>query len=213
MSRLWAILLLTLVVQAGAQTQGELSLLRERDTIKPPSIKEIDMLAPSKAAFYSAILPGLGQAYNKKYWKIPIVYGAMGTSIYFYLDNNKKYHRYRDAYKRRLAGFTDDEFSYLDNGRLIQAQRFYQRNRDLSMLITGRLLARTSHAAFSWRRANMKNPDDAVYVNPVELPVEALLDLLAAAREIKDGRIEKAKRKLSPLAAIGKDLRCINARI
>ena len=62
----------------------------------------------------------------------------------------------------------------------------------MSMLITGRLLARTSHAAFSWRRANVKNPDDAVYVNPVELPVEALLDLLAAAREIKDGRIEKA---------------------
>ncbi len=137
MSRLWAILFLLLAMQAGAQTQGELTLLRDRDTIKAPSIKGIDMLAPSKAAFYSAILPGLGQAYNKKYWKIPIVYGAMGTSIYFYLDNNKKYHRYRDAYKRRLAGFTDDEFDYLDNGRLIQAQRFYQRNRDLSLLITG----------------------------------------------------------------------------
>lgn len=103
------------------------------DTTK---MKEIDPLTPAKAAFYSAILPGLGQAYNKKYWKIPIVYGAIGTSMYFYLDNNKKYHSYRDAYKRRLAGYTDDQYDYLDDSRLIQAQRFYQRNRDLSLLIT-----------------------------------------------------------------------------
>lgn len=99
-------------------------------------LKEIDPLTPSKAAFYSAILPGLGQAYNKRYWKIPIVYGAIGTSMYFYLDNNKKYHSYRDAYKRRLAGFNDDQYDYLDDSRLVQAQRFYQRNRDLSLLVT-----------------------------------------------------------------------------
>ena len=42
----------------------------------------INPLSPAKAAFYSAILPGLGQAYNKKYWKIPIVWGAIGTGIY-----------------------------------------------------------------------------------------------------------------------------------
>ena len=33
----------------------------------------VNPLAPSKAAFYSAILPGLGQIYNKRYWKLPIV--------------------------------------------------------------------------------------------------------------------------------------------
>jgi len=104
-----------------------------KDTTK---LKPIDPLRPSKAAFYSAILPGLGQAYNKKYWKVPIVYGAIGTSMYFYLDNNKKYHSYRDAYKRRLAGFNDDQYDYLDDTRLIQAQRFYQRNRDLSLLVS-----------------------------------------------------------------------------
>ena len=105
--------------------------LNPKDTLK--SI-DIDPLTPAKAAFYSAILPGLGQAYNKKYWKIPIVYGAIGTSLYYYIDSNKKYHQYRDAYKRRLEGFTDDDFDYLDNNRLISAQKFYQRNRDLSAL-------------------------------------------------------------------------------
>ena len=66
-----------------------------------------------------------------------MVYGALGTTIYFYISNNNKYHAYRDAYKRRLEGFNDDEFTYLDNSRLIAAQKFYQNNRDLSALLTG----------------------------------------------------------------------------
>ncbi len=107
------------------------AVLVAKDTLKSV---DIDPLTPAKAAFYSAILPGLGQAYNKKYWKIPLVYGAIGTSLYFYIDSNKLYHQYRDAYKRRLEGYTDDEFSYLDESRLISAQKFYQRNRDLSAL-------------------------------------------------------------------------------
>ena len=109
--------------------------LRVKDTIKKSS--EINVLAPSKAAFYSAIFPGVGQIYNKKYWKVPLVYGALGTTIYFYINNNKKYHLFRDTYKRRLEGFTDDNYSYLDNTRLIAAQKFYQNNRDLSALLTG----------------------------------------------------------------------------
>ncbi|MFV0540159.1 MAG: DUF5683 domain-containing protein [Aestuariibaculum sp.] len=109
--------------------------------------KTINPLSPSKAAFYSAVLPGLGQAYNKKYWKIPIVYAALGTGIYFYTTNNKEYNRYRDIYKRRLAGFTDDEFYFdadgtkLDEPRvttdgLVRGQKFYRKNKELSLLIT-----------------------------------------------------------------------------
>lgn len=112
----------------------------ERDTIDP--------LTPSRAAFYSAILPGLGQAYNKKYWKIPIVYAALGTGIYFFIDNTNEYNRYRDIYKRRLAGFTDDEFwgtdgnqdplstPQISNDALIRAQRALRKNREISLLVT-----------------------------------------------------------------------------
>ncbi|MCK0124972.1 DUF5683 domain-containing protein [Gelidibacter sp. F2691] len=104
--------------------------------------KPLNILAPSKAAFYSAMLPGLGQAYNKKYWKIPIVYAALGTGIYIYLDNDKSYNRYRDVYKRRLAGHTDDEFygdgatPKVSNEGLIRAQNTFRRNKELSLLIT-----------------------------------------------------------------------------
>ena len=107
------------------------TVLVVKDTTK---YQEIDPLTPAKAAFYSAILPGLGQAYNKKYWKIPLVYGAIGTSMYFYIDNNRKYKDYRNAYKRRLEGYNDDKYQFLDESRLVAGQKFYQRNRDLSAL-------------------------------------------------------------------------------
>ena len=52
---------------------------------------------PRKAAIYSAILPGLGQVYNRKYWKVPIVYTAIGIPIYTFFDNKKKYRQARYA--------------------------------------------------------------------------------------------------------------------
>lgn len=122
-----------------AQTPIETKIINEQ---KQPVSYKIDPLSPARAAFYSAVIPGLGQARNKKYWKIPIVYGAIGTGIYFYLDNNKVFKRYRNAYKRRLAGFTDDEFyglnstPILSNEALIRAQETLRRNKELSLLIT-----------------------------------------------------------------------------
>ena len=137
MNKLFCIFLVAMACGAFAQTSGGLVVKQDSAKVSAKRQQKIDPLAPSRAAFYSAILPGLGQAYNKKYWKVPLVYGAMGTSLYFYFDNNKKYNQYRDAYKRRLAGFHDDQYQYLDDNRLIAAQKFYQRNRDLSLLITG----------------------------------------------------------------------------
>jgi hypothetical protein len=104
--------------------------------------KAMNPLAPARAAFYSAILPGLGQAYNKKYWKIPIVYAALGTGVYFYVNNNKKYNRVRDAYKRRLAGFQDDEFigRFTDDG-LVDAQKTLRSDKELALLVTFGLYA------------------------------------------------------------------------
>ncbi|WP_093142239.1 DUF5683 domain-containing protein [Ulvibacter litoralis] len=101
-----------------------------------------DPLAPARAAFYSAVVPGLGQAYNKKYWKIPLVYAGMGAGVYFYLRNDKDYDRFRDAYKRRLAGFTDDEFygtgttPTISTYRLVDAQIDAQKNKDISIIVT-----------------------------------------------------------------------------
>ncbi|MCB0449647.1 MAG: hypothetical protein KDC97_05975 [Confluentibacter sp.] len=115
------------------------TLVKIENTINP--------LSPAKAAFYSAVLPGLGQAYNKRYWKIPIVYGGLATGIYFYSNNNKEYNRYRDAYKSRLAGLKTDEFYFDLEGNplasprvttdgLQRGQKFYRKNKEISLLVT-----------------------------------------------------------------------------
>jgi hypothetical protein len=100
-------------------------------------------LAPSKAAFYSAIFPGMGQIYNKKYWKAPIVWGALAIPAYYYQINNNDYKRFRTAYRLRSNGLVD-EFNI--NGQIIistetleTAQAQLRENRDMSLL-TGVIL-------------------------------------------------------------------------
>jgi hypothetical protein len=154
-----------------AQTETE-AMLVAKDTLKS---NDIDPLTPAKAAFFSAVLPGLGQAYNKKYWKIPLVYGALGTSIYFYVDNNKKYHQYRDAYKSRLEGYVTDDLAFLDNNRLIAGQKFYQRNRDLSALVTIAFYALNILDANVDAALIQFNVDENLSVRPVLYPNDVTL--------------------------------------
>ncbi len=98
-----------------------------------------DPLTPSKAAFYSAIIPGLGQAYLGKAWKVPIIYAAIGASIYYFDINNKEMNSYRKAYKRRLNGFFDDE--YLELARPITTEQlllgmdFHKNYRDIAIVL------------------------------------------------------------------------------
>jgi len=54
--------------------------------------------SPAKAAIMSAVLPGLGQIYNKKYWKIPIVYAAMGISVERFIKFQNEFNQFRRAY-------------------------------------------------------------------------------------------------------------------
>lgn len=150
--------------------------------------QEIDPLSPARAAFYSAVLPGLGQAYNKKYWKIPIVYAALGTGMYFVVDNQKEYERYQDAYKLRISG-RPDEFDgtgtnpNVSEEGLIRAQEVLKKNRDLAIFITIGLYAlniieanvdahlddRAFNRNLSWR--------PSLHVNPVDKKTVAGLNL------------------------------------
>ena len=135
-----SLLSICLFISIAAFSQEKIDDLIISDSIQVVD-QDINPLAPSKAAFYSAILPGLGQAYNKKYWKIPIVYAALGVSTYAYIYNNDNYHTARDAYKLAKAG-KPHEFDGSDGGvdlseeTLERIQKSYKEDRDLSLLIT-----------------------------------------------------------------------------
>lgn len=65
---------------------------------------------PNKAVIRSLILPGWGQATNKKYWKIPLVYGALGTTGYLFVRNIKQYREARQAYILATDGDPNNDF-------------------------------------------------------------------------------------------------------
>lgn len=98
-----------------------------------------DPLRPSRAAFYSAIFPGLGQIYNRRYWKAPIVWGALAIPAYYHQLNNSEYKRFRLAYRLRRAGL-QDEFTRDDGTEIVsletleRAQEQTRENRDMSLL-------------------------------------------------------------------------------
>lgn len=80
----------------------------QRDSIVIDKKREHD---PRKAAFYSAVLPGMGQVYNRDYWKVPIVYAALGVSTGVFLFNMDNYRTFRDAYRVRMANIDNPNFT------------------------------------------------------------------------------------------------------
>ncbi|MDD2412428.1 MAG: DUF5683 domain-containing protein [Bacteroidales bacterium] len=99
---------------------------------------KIALHSPKKAAIYSAVLPGLGQAYNQKYWKIPIVYAGLGGSAYFFYANNKEYQVFRKELQARFLNETENlnpKFANYSESNLVSLKNYYQRNRELSILV------------------------------------------------------------------------------
>ena len=137
------ILLVICNINFSQRIQNNLSI---KDTILEESKRSLrlkrlinDPLTPSKAAFYSAVLPGLGQAYLGKAWKIPIIYSAIGASLYYFDLNNKEMNEYRNAYKRRLNGFFDDRFLELaipiSTEQLLLGMEFHKNYRDIALVL------------------------------------------------------------------------------
>lgn len=91
----------------------------------------------NRAANLSAMLPGMGQIYNKQYWKLPILYAGAGALIYSISWNNNNYQKYLRAYRldSDTSSSTNSEFSGLYTvENLITLKDFYRRNRDFSAI-------------------------------------------------------------------------------
>lgn len=128
------------------------------DSLNISTIVEKKVHSPKKASVYAALFPGLGQVYNGKYWKLPIIYGGYTGLIYAFGWNNKNYKDYFEAYRTISQYDSADEmpeadreyldeliknpsidldnpthFSYVET-QLQSGKDFYRRNRDLTVI-------------------------------------------------------------------------------
>lgn len=99
-----------------------------------PDTTGITMYSPKKAAIRSAILPGWGQAYNKKYWKIPIVWGALITTGIIFSNNLSTYKDLKQAYigkyNARVPPYDSTEYWKIPDYLLPLSEETIRYNRD-----------------------------------------------------------------------------------
>ena len=91
MNRIYFIIFLLFLGQAYAQetttTKEEAKQERKLEREQRRLERALDPLSPSRASFLSAAVPGLGQFYNRKYWKVPLAWAAVGTGVFVYQFN------------------------------------------------------------------------------------------------------------------------------
>jgi hypothetical protein len=98
----------------------------------------LPFITPKKKAMYSAIIPGLGQIYNKQYWKLPIIYAGLGTAGYFIYNNNKQYNYFREIYAGRIANkqeFIGKE-ALISTDNIKKLSSAWKQDRDMVVLVT-----------------------------------------------------------------------------
>lgn len=135
-----------------------------KDSLKISVSEQKKVLSPKKASIYAALFPGLGQVYNGKYWKLPIVYGGYAGLIYVLGWNNNNYNDYFDAYKtmskyQTVVQMSKADKDYLNNlfkipywdlninptrfetfkSQLKSGKDFYRRSRDMSVIMIAAL--------------------------------------------------------------------------
>ena len=148
MNKIYFIIFLLFLGRAYAQeattTKEEAKQERKLEREQRRLERALDPLSPSRASFLSAAVPGLGQFYNRKYWKVPLAWAAVGTGVFVYQFNQTEYLRYRTAFKLRSAGLSTDEFYDVNldgigpdvsDRALEEAQKKAQSQRDSSLLI------------------------------------------------------------------------------
>ena len=119
--------------EQGVEEEEELS-----DEERIPGYKD-----PNKALLYSLLIPGGGQVYNEKVWKVPFIYGGILTSIYFFEFNNRRYKRFIDALDiiRDPNSPEPNPFPNLNQDGIIRNVNFWRRNRDAMFLVFGAIYA------------------------------------------------------------------------
>jgi len=131
--------------------------------------------SPKVAGWMSAAIPGLGQVYNKKYWKAPVIYVAFGTITYFLIDHNSDYQKYREAYILR----TDDDKTNddilpkytVENLRVLKNKYWKKRDFDVILLAIVYVLNVLDAVVDAHFYTYDISEDLSLHINPVVTPV------------------------------------------
>jgi hypothetical protein len=109
--------------------------ISKKEMVKDTS-KVVYVHSPKKAALLSAVLPGAGQVYNRKYWKVGIIAGGAGALIYSLNYNNRNFGLFKSELIKRQQGLggLDADLGLYTDANLNELQDFYRRNRDLSVV-------------------------------------------------------------------------------
>jgi hypothetical protein len=112
------------------------SKVKKKEVVKDSARVALEKM-PRRAVLASAIVPGLGQIYNKRWWKVPLVYGGF-VGIYLVYDFNQRYYKdfLAEAQYRQLNDGkpNNPKYAQYDQTAIVNAKDFYRRNRDLSIL-------------------------------------------------------------------------------
>ncbi|MBO6221777.1 MAG: hypothetical protein J6N46_07555, partial [Bacteroidales bacterium] len=124
-----------------------------------------------KATIYSILLPGLGQAYNGEFWKIPIYWGAMIGSYHYWSTNNTNYKRYKRIHNEATAEDSTYE-GLIPAERALYYRNAFRRFRDYSMvaLVGSYLLQVIDANVFSYMQDFEVNDDLSMRVGPAVIP-------------------------------------------
>ena len=136
------LLLITLVVfiAISGKILAQISVVDSLETSDTVKVEKIRIHSPTMAALFSTFVPGLGQAYNKKYWKVPIVYAAIGGTMSLALSNHKDFKDFKAAYALRVDedATTKDKYEGILSDNALKANmEYHQRSRDLSYIFMG----------------------------------------------------------------------------
>ena len=128
-------LFLTIICKPVCFAQKVDSVLSITDTIATSKH------SPRKATILSMVVPGAGQIYNHKWWKVPIIYGGGAALFYSFTFSQNFYRSFVDAYKYRtdMDSTTVDQYPLISTENLLVAKDYYRRNRDLSIIGLGLL--------------------------------------------------------------------------
>ncbi len=132
---LLCVLLFSFTMKGYGQSNDDATVKPDTTVSKQKKkVKNPQNVAASKAARMSAIVPGLGQIHNKKYWKLPIIYGGGAILTYFAVTNNQDYWSYKSAYDTRAAGGVDEYSNVYTTSQLQSLENDARRYRDMSIL-------------------------------------------------------------------------------